>query len=185
MRGSTRVADLGHPPLPGAAAEGDRPSRRRAASQRLRVAVIEHLSPGHPVEDPDPKSSPVAVQHPEREHLRHQAAYDEPARPVGAQHPNVGPTRSGPTHVERTQGIGVGSCPGARSAYVPLVQHLERLDELAASRRRTRLRNGLGSWNCRCAQRGQQWQHSEYPHAATLPAIAGRWSVVHRLCSAG
>ena len=134
-RGSTRVADVGHPPGPCAAMERDRPGRRRAAAQRHHVAVIEHLSPGHPVEDPHLESSPVAAQHPDREHLRHQPAYDEPARPVGAQHPGVGPARPGPAHVERTQRIEVGPCPGARSAYVPIVQHLERLDELAASRR--------------------------------------------------
>ena len=33
----------------------------------------------------------VAAQHPDREHLRHQPAYDEPARPVGPQQPDVGP----------------------------------------------------------------------------------------------
>ena len=184
-RGSTRVADVGHPPAPCTAMERDRPGRRRTAAQRHHGAVIEHLSPGHPVEDPHLESSPVAAQHPDREHLRHQPAYDEPARLVGAQHPGVGAARPGPAHVERTQSIEVGLCPSARSAYVPLMQHLERLDELAASRHGAHA-GGLASWmNCRCAQRGQQGQDSENPHAATLPANARPWSVVHRLCSAG
>ena len=154
--------------------------------QRLHVSVIQHLSPGHPVEDPHLESRPVAAQYPDREHLRHQPAYDESARPVGAQHLGVGPARSGPAHVERTQGIEVGPCPGARSACVPFVQHLERLDELAATSRGALLRDGLGNWlSCRCAQRGQQGQDRENPHAATMPAIAGMQSVVHRLCPAG
>ena len=138
------------------------------------VAVIEHLSPGHPVEDPELESRSVAAQHPDCEHLRHQPAYDEASRPVGAQHSDVGLTRSRSAHVERTQRIGVGSCPGARSAYVPLVQHLERLGELVASRRGAHLPDGLGNRvSCRCAQRSQQGQDRENPHAATLPLIAG------------
>jgi len=136
--------------------------------------LIPHLSPGHSVEDAHLERSPVAAQQPDREHLRHQPAYDEAARPVGAEHPDVGPARPGPAHVERTEGIEVGLCPGARTTYVPGAQHSERIDELGTSGRGAHVRDRLGHWmDRRCAQANQQWQHSENPHAASLPSIAG------------
>ena len=125
------------------------------------------LSPGDPVDDAQPRGGVrVAVQHAEREDLRHDAAYDEPAGAVGTGAAGRRPRRRPePRSVERPQGRPGPTRPRRPRDGRPSVQ--DARGRATTSPRRV-ARRGRGASRLPRATRTRRAGHSP-----TLPAIDG------------